>query len=215
MSNPNAQDLDWSTIVFANGQRFAKDARLFGVEVPLHDHKLNGQELAQMMFVADFVQLAQAGVVELSLSSSKMLFITTISVAVKKLKDITYGSLNQAIMRQLTGNTSKDQVKGIVYRVVGNDYADPYSVVAGWAKKDLLSRGYYHVEQRGALAQTLAGSKVSAIPERLATLAPLADTVQNGLVQFQSTHADLYKQLMSDTLSALRSRVERDTSTND
>jgi hypothetical protein len=215
MSNLNAQDLDWSTIIFVNGQRFAKDARLFGVEVPFHDHKLNGQELAQIMFVADFVQLAQAGVIDLSLSSSKMLFITTISVAVQKLKDIEYGSLNQAIVRQITGNAGKDNVKNIVYRVLGRDYADPYGVVAGWAKKDLLSRGYYRAEQRGAIAQALAGSKVIAIPDALSTLTPLADAVQNGLNQFQTAHAEIYKQMMSDTMGALRSRVERDTSTND
>ena len=211
MSNPNAQDLDWGCIVFANGHLFAKEAKLLGTEVPLAHNKVSGQELAQMILVADWVQLAQAGAVALSITSSKLLFITTTAAAVKKIKDAAGGDITREMLAQITGKADKDSVKGIVYRMLAKDYPDPYGVVTNWARTELLKRGYYHTEQRGAVAQLLAGSKVIANPEALNTLAPLAQTVQAGLQQFQTANAVLYKQVMNDTLGALRSRVERDT----
>ena len=214
MSNPNAQDIDWGCIVYANGHLFAKEAKLLGTEVPLAHNKVSGQELAQMILVANWVQLAQAGAISLSITKSKLLFITTTAAAVTKLKDVPGGAIGQVMMAELTGKADKDTVKGIVYRMIGKDYPDPYGVVVGWARKELLERGYYHAEQRGAIAQMLAGSKLVAIPEAMNTQAPLAQAVQSGLQQFQIANAELYKQVMNDTKGALVSRVEPDTSDN-
>src|SRR2546430_2860473 len=97
MSNPNAQDLDWGCIVYANGHLFAKEAKLLGTEVPLTHNKVNGKELAMMILVANWVQLAQAGAINLSITSSKLLFITTTTVAVKKIKDAVAGEMTRAI----------------------------------------------------------------------------------------------------------------------
>jgi hypothetical protein len=214
MSNPNAQDIDWGSVVYAYGHLFAKEAKLLGAEVPLAHTKLNGQELAQMILVANWIQLAQTGAISLNISTSKLLFITTTTVAVKKVKDVPGGDITRALLAQLTGKSDKDYVKNIVYRMIGKDYPDPYGVVAGWARKDLLERGFYHAEQRGAIAQMLAGSKLLPIPDSLNTLSPLVQTVQSGLQQFQTTNAELYKQVMNDTLGGLRSRVEQDTDDN-
>jgi len=214
MSKPNAQDIDWGCVVYAYGHLFAKEAKLLGTEVPLTHTKVNGQELAQMILVADWLQLAQAGALSLSISTGKLLFITTTAAAVKKIKDVPGGDITRAMLAQITGKADKDTVKGIVYRMLGKDYPDPYGVVAGWARKDLLERGFYHAEQRGAIAQMLAGSKLTPIPDALNTLAPLVQTVQSGVQQFQTSNAELYKQVMSDTLGALRSRVERDSNDN-
>ena len=214
MSNANAQDIDWGSVVYAYGHLFAKEAKLLGAEVPMSHTKVNGQELAQMILVADWVQLAQAGAISLSISTSKLLFISTTGAAVKKIKDVPGGDITRALLAQLTGKPDKDTVKGIVYRILGKDYPDPYGVVAGWARKDLLEWGFYHAEQRGAIAQMLAGSKLIPIPEALNTLSPLVETVQSGLQQFQTANVELYKQVMSDTLGGLRSRVERDTDDN-
>jgi hypothetical protein len=214
MSNPNAQDIDWGSVVYAYGNLFAKEAKLLGAEVPLAHTKVNGQELAQMILVANWIQLAQTGAISLNISTSKLLFITTTTVAVKKVKDVPGGDITRALLAQLTGKSDKDYVKNIVYRMIGKDYPDPYGVVAGWARKDLLERGFYHAEQRGAIAQMLAGSKLLPIPDALNTLSPLVQTVQTGLQQFQTTNAELYKQVMNDTLGGLRSRVEQDTDDN-
>jgi hypothetical protein len=214
MPNLNAKDLDWGCVVLAYGHVFAKEAKLLGTEVPLSHTKVNGQELAQMILVADWVQLAQTGSISLSITTGKMLFITTTVAAVKKLKDAPGGEMTRAMLAQVTGKADKDTVKGIVYRMLGKDYPDPYGVVAGWARKDLVERGYYHAEQRGTIAQMLAGSKLIPIPDALNTLAPLVQTVQSGVQQFQVANAELYKQVMSDTLGGLRSRVERDTDDN-
>ena len=211
MSNPNAQDIDWGCVVYGYGHLFAKEAKLLGTEVPMAPTRVNGQELAQMILVADWIQLSQAGAISLSITTSKLLFITSTAAAVKKAKDIPGGDITRALLAQLTGKADKDTVKGIVYRMLGKDYPDPYGIVAGWARKDLLERGFYHAEQRGAVAQMLAGSKLLPIPAALNTLSPLVQTVQSGLQQFQSANAELYNQAMNDTLGALRSRVERDT----
>ena len=184
---------------------------MLGTEVPMAHTKVNGQELAQMILVADWVQLAQAGAISLSISTSKLLFISTTGAAVKKIKDVPGGDITRAMLTQITGKTDKDNVKGFVYRMLGKDYPDPYGVVAGWARKDLLERGFYHAEQRGAVAQMLAGSKLLPIPDALNALAPLVQTIQSGLQQFQTANAELYKQVMSDTLSELTARVERVT----
>ena len=214
MNNPNAQDIDWGCVVYAYGHLFAKEAKLLGAEMPLAHTKVNGQELAQMILVANWVQLAQAGTISLSISTGKLLFITTTAAAVKKIKDVAGGDIMRAMLAQITGKADKDTVKGIVYRMLGKDYPDPYGVVAGWARKDLLQHNFYHAEQRGAIAQMVAGSKLIPIPDALNTLAPLVQTVQSGLQQFQTANAELYKQVMSDTLGGLRSRVERDTDDN-
>ena len=71
MSNPNAQDIDWGCVVLAYGHLFAKEAKLLGTEVPLAHIKVNGQELAQMILVANWVQLAQAGAISLSITTGK------------------------------------------------------------------------------------------------------------------------------------------------
>jgi hypothetical protein len=212
MSNPDAQDIDWGSIVFAYGHLFAKQARLLGTEVPLSHAKVESQELAQIILVANWIELAQAGSISISVTSSKLLFISTFAAGVKKLKDVPGGDMTRALLGQLTGHADKDTVKGIVYRMIGSDYADPYGVVVGWARKDLLQRGFYQAEQRGAIAQMIAGSKLVPLPAALGTVAPLAQTIQSALKQFQNTNPDLYKQVMGDTIGALRSRVERDTS---
>src|SRR5438477_11380375 len=115
------QTLDWGDVVYAYGHLFAQQAKLLGVDAPMHEGKLNRDQLAQMMLVADFVGLAQAGAISLSLSTSKMLFIGTESVRVSKLTEAQAGPVSRVILSQITGDPNKDGAKNVVYRLLGKD----------------------------------------------------------------------------------------------
>ncbi|MCA1554296.1 MAG: hypothetical protein LC737_07960 [Chloroflexi bacterium] len=212
MSNTQTlfQTLDWGDAVFAYGHLFAKEAKLLGLDVPLHNLKVNRDQLAQMILVADFVGLQQVGATEMSMSTSKMLFISTETVLVTRLKDVQSGPVSRAILNQITGDAKKDNAKGIVYRLLGRDSMDPYAVVAHWAMQSLLKNGYYHEEERGKVAQLVAGSKQIANPDQLATLEPAARTVESALNEFELKNPAVYKRLKDDVLASLRSRVEQD-----
>ncbi len=216
MSNTQTvlQTLDWGDAVFAYGQLFASEAKLLGLEVPTHSVKINRDQLAQMVLVADFVGLQQAGAIDLSISTSKLLFISTETVLVKKLKDVMAGPVSQAILKQITGDPKKDSAKNIVYRLLGRDSVDPYSVAANWSVQSLLKNGYYHEEQRGKIAQVVAGSKKLPNREQLATLEASAHHVASALKDFEMKSPAIYKRLKDDVLAALRSRVEQDRSTD-
>ena len=102
------QNLDWGDVVYAYGHLFAPEAKLLGVEALMHDGKLNRDQLAQKMLVADFVGLERGGALSLSLSTSKVLFIGTESVRVTRLKDVQAGPVSRAILGQTTGDPNKD-----------------------------------------------------------------------------------------------------------
>jgi hypothetical protein len=206
------QSLDWGDVVYAYGHLFAGEARVLGLEAPLHEGKLNREQLAQMVLVADFVGLERAGAVELSLSTGKLLFISTESVLARKLKDVPSGPVARAIQAQITGDLKKDGVKNIVYRLLGRDSVDPYGEVVGWAQQSLLKNGYYHEEERGRIAQMVAGSKKVPKREQLASLEPAARTVESALKAEETRQPAVYKRLKQDVLDALRSRVEQDRS---
>ena len=206
------QTLDWDDVVFAYGHLFAPAARLAGVDAPMQAGKLNRDQLAQMMLTADFVGLERAGAVVLSMSTSKMLFISTETVHVQKQQDVQAGPVSRAILAQITGDPKKDNAKNIIYRLLGRDSADPYGVVVNWSVQSLLKNGYYHEEERGRVAQVLAGSQKVPDRERLASLEGAAHTIESALKDEELRHGDVYKRLKQDVLDALRSRVERDSS---
>ena len=157
-------------MVYAYGHLFAQQAKLVGVYAPMHEGKLNRDQLAQMMLVADFVGLERAGALSLSLSTSKVLFIGTESVRVTKLKDVQAGPVSRAILGQLTGDPNKDGAKNVVYRLLRKDSVDPFGVVVSWSQQSLLQNVYYHEEEGGRIAQMVAGSRKVPDRERLATL---------------------------------------------
>ncbi|MEP7200134.1 MAG: hypothetical protein ABI874_09975 [Chloroflexota bacterium] len=169
MSNPTLNDLDWSDVVCAYDHLFAPDGK--------------ASTLAQMMLAADFIQLEQAGAIALTLATQKMLFIGTETVRVTKVTDTATGNVTRAILTHITGDAAKDNVKSIVYRMVGQDAADPFAVVTGWAQR-------------------------AVTPDRLA---PLADTIQAALKHAERQNAALYKRLLLDIIGALRQRVPDDT----
>ena len=205
------QNLDWGDVVYAYGHLFAPEVKLLGVEAPMHDGKLNRDQLAQMMLVADFVGLERAGALGLSLSTSKVLFIGTESVRVTKVKDVQAGPLSRAILGQLTGDRNKDGAKNVVYRLLRKDSVDPYGVVVNWSQESLFQNGYYHEEERGRIAQMVAGSRKVPDRERLATLEPAARMIQSALREEELKQPAIYKRLKQDVLDALRSRVEQDS----
>ena len=205
------QNLDWGDVVYAYGHLFAPEAKLLGVEAPMHDGKLNRDQLAQKMLVADFVALERGGALSLSLSTSKVLFIGTESVRVTKVNDVQAGPLSRAILGQLTGDPNKDGTKNVVYRLLRKDSVDPYGVVVNWSQQSLLQNGYYFEEERGRIAQMVAGSRRVPDRERLATLEPAARMIQSALREEELKQPAIYKRLKQDVLDALRSRVEQDS----
>ncbi len=199
------QSLDWGDVVFAYGHLFAAPTKLSGVEAPMHDGRLDRERLVQMILTADFVGLERAGALALSLSTSKMLFIGTESVLVKKLKDVGAGPVSRAILAQITGDPEKDNARNIVYRLLGSDSPDPYGVVANWSQRSLLKNGYHHGD---------GGGLAPATPdrERLASLEHPARQIESTLQDEESKQPAVYKRLKLDVLDALRARVAEERS---
>ncbi len=211
VETPSLQKMDWSDVVFAYGHLFAPESKLLGIEVPMHDVKIKREALAQMMLVADVIGLEQVGALALNLGQHKGLLMSSERVCLTKSKDAEVsGAVMRAMLGQIGADANKNNVRDIVYRLLGRDQLDPFAVVANWAKDALVKGGYYTAQERGQLAQMVAGSKLVPNRERLAALAPLAETMQSNLKNAEMKNAALYKRLLQDTIDALRARVKQD-----
>lgn len=206
-----------SGLVYLFGEGFAKPAgRFIGGETLLYSgQKVDRKDLANRLFEAAFVSLAEEGYISLGTEERKKLLLLTaevVTISEEKGGDDLAPSLEGAIMDALEGDPKEDWVQVVVERVIGGERGDPWKWVVGYVMERLVETGHLgrEVERR-----RFRPDKVhwSAHEEAIAPLRGEAETLKASLETFASLNPDLHKRLVGEVgagISAQEMEVDTD-----
>ena len=206
-----------SGLVYLFGEEFAKPAgRFLGGETLLYSgQKVNRTDLANRLFEAAFVSLAQEGYLSLGTEERKKLLLLTrevVTIAQEKGGDDLPPSLERAVMEALKGDPKQDWVQAVVERVIGGERYDPWKWVVEFVMERLVEAGYLgrEVEKRRFRPDRVHWS---AHEEAIAPLAGEAEALKASLEAFASANPDLHKRLVGEVgagISAQQKEVDVD-----
>jgi len=205
-ARPSASD-----IVYLFGDRFARKARVGGAKLLYGGNKVKLSDLANILMVAAFADLASRGYVGLEAVKEKKLgLFTSRDVQVSRLSapgEALYG-LDAAIWDKLSDDPKEDRVRPIISRILGGEQMNPWSDIADVAKSGLAEQGYFNVEKEEL---RLRPDKYhwSANEELILPHEGGVDEVKAMLSSLESREPALYKQLQDSVKKGIQAMVEQ------
>ena len=205
-ARPSASD-----IVYLFGDRFAKKARVGGAKLLYGGNKVKLSDLANILMVAAFADLASRGYVGLEAVEEKKLgLFTSRDVQVSRLSapgEPLYG-LEAAIWDNISYAPKEDRVRPIIARILGGEQMNPWSDIADVAKSGLAEQGYFNVEKEEL---RLRPDKYhwSANEELILPHEGGVDEVKAMLSSLESREPALYKQLQESVKKGIQAMVEQ------
>jgi len=200
-----------SDIVYLFGDRFAKKARIGGAKLLYGGSKVKLSDLANVLMVAAFADLASRGYVGLEAVQEKKLgLFTSRDVQVSRLsapEEPLYG-LEAAIWDKLSDDPKQDRVGPTISRILGGEQMNPWSDLADVAKNGLAEQGYFNVEKEEL---RLRPDKYhwSANEDLILPHEGRVDEVKAMLSSLESLDPALYKQLQESVKKGIQAMVEQ------
>jgi hypothetical protein len=200
-----------SDIVYLFGDRFANKPRVGGEKLLYGGNKVKLSDLANVLVVAAFADLASKGYVGLeSVQEKKLGLFTSRDVQISRLSapgEPLYG-LEAAIWDRLTDDPKADRVRPIIGRVLGGERVNPWRDLAEVTKNGLAEQGYFNVEKEEL---RLRPDKYhwSANEELILPHQGRVDEVKAMLSSLESRDPALYKQLLDSVKKGIQAMVEK------
>ena len=190
--------------------QFAGKTRIgFSEKVPCREVKVKKKDLATVMLVAGFAHLRKSGHLRLAVGKrGRIIKSPCIHVTLAAQASGYPGWLEGRILANVSGNLKKDDVRSIVWRLLGADSGDPWTDVIGQAQAYLLDQGYYMEEDRRRLGKLL-GKKRVPLCERILGLQQEVGALRAMLSAFRMSESDTYEQLWKDVGKGIASRQEQ------
>jgi len=199
-----------SDIVYLFGDRFAKKARMGGLQLVYGGHKVSLSDLGDKLLLAAFAGLASKGYLTLEVTQQKLMGLRTfrdvLVTRVSSPAEPLYG-LDEAIWDNISGDPKQDRVRLIISRITGGTCANPWSELVGVAKKGLAEKGYLDVDKEELRFRP---DKVhwSANEELIRPLEGRVDEVKAMLSALEKRDRGLYKQLEESVQKGIKAMVE-------
>ena len=198
--------------LFANRLVPRDTALTMGVEVPCAGVKVQRRPLAEIMFAAAFFSLRQQSLVQLSVGTRKVWFVTTGAVTVTRVGEGERSGLEGVVLQHLTGGPG-DHVYDIIRRWLPTSVVDPWDRVIEHGVQEAAALGYLvKVDaHRGRVGAFLLGdTRLEGDCERIAALGRQYERFATHWQYFCRSERDLCRQLMKACAKAIESR--RDSS---
>lgn len=189
---------------------FAGRSRLpLSEAIPCREAKVKLRDLANVVLVAAFVQLASDGALGLALSTKGMVIKSKFVLATRGSGQASRSDgLEGRILANVTGIARNDDVSSVVARVQGRKSADPWKEVIGTVQRYLVGLGYFvEVERRGI--GKLLGKELVPQCEKIAALRGEADRLKAALSAFRASQPAIYEQLWQDVARGIASCQEK------
>ena len=204
--------------VYLNGEKFAPKAGIFGKTRLMHmEFDVNVTQLVQAIFSAAFLTLEQQGTLRLEIRSKKVLFglASTKALFADSVGPMaawpgqTIEAALAGLAYQLAENKGQNEVYGIVYAWLGQDFSSPYEEVLTRVKNGLAARGL--VEAREERTLKIFTRTVYSLPEatRQLALAQSIQPVQQLSTWCQQTRPELWDSLNNQIKKAVTARQEK------
>ena len=177
--------------------------------LPCRGVKVKRGSLVNVMLAAVFVHLAEEGYLKLTLGRKRRILKSKAVFAMLSPQQLgqDLGGLEEQIVSNIRGNQKEDDVRSIVYRLLGADSNNPWSVIIGKARGYLLGEGYFTEEEQRRITKR---RRKKLIPkcERIATLKGEAQQLREIMATFQARQPELYRQLWKSAAAGVASRRE-------
>lgn len=175
--------------------------------------------LASLMVAAGLWSLREQGAVALEVFHEKKMFGTKSGVRVRLVQELPTSGLEAQLMQSLARNKKARQdgvgVRDLVHAVVPRSPV-PYSEVVGVAILQECDEGYVLKEMRpGAPDKRGRPGKpkphITPVPDRIATLAPLAEHLVAQWAQFAAAEAELKEMLVAESRAGISASTHTET----
>jgi hypothetical protein len=204
--------------VYLNGEKFAPKAGIFGKTRLMHmDFDANVVQLVQAIFAAAFLTLEQQGTLRLEIRPKKVLFglASTKALFADSVGPMaawpaqTIEAALPGLAYQLASNKGQNEVYGIVYAWLGQDFSSPYEEVLTRLKNGLTARNLLEAREERTLK--IFTRTVYALPEatRQLALAQSIQPVQQLSAWCQQTRPEIWDSLNNQIKKEVSARQEK------
>lgn len=184
-----------------------------GFEVPCRDTKVQMNPLAEHLLALSFWYLREQGLISLEIVRGKVLFVKTTKVVVRRTGTGTRPGLEGALLNHV-GQDSGTKISDVIYRWYGSDSSNPHWDVVNAVTQEALAGGYLRTVDvdRGAVGGFLLGkTKLEPVCESIVPLEGAFNDVASRWQNFQTTEAELQKELLDACRDGIKSRRESDS----
>ena len=200
--------------MFADEVIEGDDWRSQGTQVPGREAKVKSGKLAPHLFALAFWQLASEGVLTLRLEERKRLGIRTTKVLARLTQP---GRPREARLEQMLVDVLADgqerTADDVVYEALGQDYANPRTVVIGITERDGLASGCFveTTPERGLVGRLVHGSTdIQPQLDRFPVAREAFDRTMAEWQAFRSTQPALADGLLAKCEKGINRRFESD-----
>ena len=203
-----------SGLVYLFGERFAKPVSRKGETLLYGGQTVDRKQLANKLFEAAFISLAEAGYISLAVEKRKWLFFTWKVVAVTRERDgdDLPGSLERAIMDKVSSSDEDLRVRAVVGWIIREISEDPWKWVIDFVMERLAESGVLERQVDEKKLWFLDWEKIHWSPneEAIAPLAGEMETFKESRSTFVYTNRRLHQRLVKEVAAGIRGQEPRD-----